>query len=201
MCGTVMTLALAFGLGVSLGPGAGTAGAQADDKHPVVVMDTSMGEITIELAAEKAPITVENFLKYVDSKYFDGLTFHRVIPGFMIQGGGFDDGLNPKREGLRAPIRNESGNGLTNVRGAIAMARTPDPNSATSQFFIDLVDVPRLDEGPGYAVFGKVTGGMDVVDKIAAVRTTRKRAPDGAIMSDVPVEPVMIKSVKRKGKS
>jgi cyclophilin family peptidyl-prolyl cis-trans isomerase len=201
MSTTLMILALAFGLGLSLGPGAGSAGAQADDKHPVIVMDTSMGEITVELDAEKAPITTENFLKYVDDKFFDGLTFHRVIPGFMIQGGGFNEQLQQKEQGLRASIRNESGNGLMNARGTIAMARTPDPNSATSQFFINHRDNPPLDQGAGYAVFGKVTGGMDVVDKIANVRTTTKRAADGRPMQDVPVEPVVIKSVRRKGKS
>ena len=201
MSTTLMILALAFGLGLSLGPGAGPADAQADDKHPVVVMDTSMGEIAIELDAEKAPITTENFLKYVDDKFFDGLTFHRVIPGFMIQGGGFDEQLQQKEQGLRAPIRNESGNGLTNTRGTIAMARTNDPNSATSQFFINHRDNPPLDQGAGYAVFGKVTGGMDVVDKIANTRTTTKRDARGFQMADVPVETVVIKSVRRKGKS
>jgi peptidyl-prolyl cis-trans isomerase A (cyclophilin A) len=201
MSSTLKILSLALGLGLSFGPGAGSAGAQADDKHPVVVMDTSMGEITIELDAEKAPITTENFLKYADDKFFDGLTFHRVIPGFMIQGGGFDEQLRQKEQGLRASIRNESGNGLMNARGTIAMARTSDPNSATSQFFINHRDNPALDQGAGYAVFGKVTGGMDVVDKIANVRTTTKRAADGRPMQDVPVEPVVIKSVRRKGKS
>src|SRR5262249_34529594 len=112
------------------------------------------------------------------------------------QGGGFDEQLNPKRQGLRAPIKNESGNGLTNVKGTIAMARTNDPNSATSQFFINHDDNLRLDEGAGYAVFGKVTGGMDVVDKIANVQTTIRRG-----MRDVPAEPVVIKSIRRKTKS
>jgi peptidyl-prolyl cis-trans isomerase A (cyclophilin A) len=192
---TLMILALAAGLCLTLGPGAGSASAQADDKHPVVVIDTSMGEITLELDAEKAPITAENFLKYVDDKFFDGLTFHRVISGFMIQGGGFDEQMNPKRDGIRAPIRNESGNGLMNARGSIAMARTSDPNSATSQFFINHKDNPFLDQNR-YAVFGKVTGGLDVVDKIASVRTTRIRG-----MDDVPAEPVVIKSIRRKSKS
>jgi cyclophilin family peptidyl-prolyl cis-trans isomerase len=201
MRSTLMILALALGLGLSLGPGASPAGAQADDKHPVVVMDTSMGEITIELDAEKAPITTENFLKYADDKFFDGLTFHRVIRGFMIQGGGFDEQLRQKEQGLRPPIRNESGKGLKNARGTIAMARTSDPNSATSQFFINHADNGPLDEGAGYAVFGKVTGGMDVVDKIANTRTTTKRDARGFQMPDVPVETVVIKSVRRKGKS
>ena len=160
-----------------------------------------MGEITIELDAEKAPITTENFLKYVDDKFFDGLIFHRVIPGFMIQGGGFDEQMKQKQEGLRAPIRNESGNGLTNDRGTIAMARTSDPNSATCQFFINHNDNPSLDQGAGYAVFGKVIDGMDVVDKIANVRTTTSGRATASRWTDVPVEPVIIKSVRRKGKS
>jgi cyclophilin family peptidyl-prolyl cis-trans isomerase len=198
---TLMISATALGLGLLLGPGAGPAGAQADDKHPVVVIDTSMGEITVELDAEKAPISTANFLKYVDGKFFDGLSFHRVMRGFMIQGGGFDEQLREREDGKLPAIRNESGNGLTNARGTIAMARTPDPHSATSQFFINHVDNPMLDQGAGYAVFGKVTAGMDVVDKIANVRTTTKRAADGRPMQDVPVEPVVIKSVRRKGKS
>jgi peptidyl-prolyl cis-trans isomerase A (cyclophilin A) len=197
---TSMIFASALGLGLLLGPGASLAGAQ-DDKHPVVVIDTSMGEITVELDAEKAPISTANFLKYLDGKFFDGLVFHRVMRGFMIQGGGFDEQLREKEEGKRAAIRNESGNGLTNARGTIAMARTMDPHSATSQFYINHVDNPALDQGDGYAVFGKVTSGMDVVDKIANVRTTTKRAADGRPMGNVPVEPVLIKSVRRKAKS
>ena len=193
---------LAIGLGSGLTVGANSATAQADDKHPIVVMDTSLGTITIELDAEKAPITVDNFLKYVDAKYFDNLTFHRVIPRFMIQGGGFDASLKERREGLRAPIRNESGNGLSNARGTIAMARTSNPNSATSQFFINHADNNRLDTyGGGYAVFGKVIEGMPVVDKIAAVETAARANGDGDRMGDVPVETVIIKSVRRKAKS
>jgi peptidyl-prolyl cis-trans isomerase A (cyclophilin A) len=194
---TLMTLAMALGLGLSLAP---AASAQSDDKHPVVVMDTSMGTISIELDAEKAPKTTENFLKYVDEKFFDGLVFHRVIRGFMIQGGGFDEQLREKGEGRRGPIQNESGNGLTNVKGTIAMARTRDPHSATCQFFINHKDNPALDQGDGYAVFGKVIDGMDVVDKIANVRTTVKRSSNGP-MEDVPAESVVIKSVRRKGKA
>ena len=193
MSSTLMICMLALGLGGD------AAGAQADDKHPVVVIDTSMGAITVELDGEKAPISTKNFLEYVDDKYYDGTIFHRVMPGFMIQGGGFDEQLNQKRQGLRAPIENEAGNGLSNAKGTIAMARTPDPNSATSQFFINHVDNPMLDrnaQSAGYAVFGKVTGGMDVVEKIAGVQTgTRRR------MENVPVEPVVIKSIRRKAKS
>jgi peptidyl-prolyl cis-trans isomerase A (cyclophilin A) len=124
-----------------------------------------------------------------------------VMPGFMIQGGGFDQQLTPKEKGLRAPIRNESGNGLTNDKGTIAMARTPDPHSATSQFYINHVDNPALDQGAGYAVFGKVTGGMDVVDKIANTPTVRRRATDGQPLTNLPGEPVVIKSIRRKDKS
>jgi peptidyl-prolyl cis-trans isomerase A (cyclophilin A) len=196
MNNSLMAAVLAFGLGTGLTLGAASAAAQADNKNPVVVMDTNLGEITIELDAEKAPTTVENYLKYVDAKFFDNLTFHRVIPKFMIQGGGFDARMNQKREGLRAPIRNESGNGLTNVKGSIAMARTSNPNSATSQFFINHKDNFFLDQGDGYAVFGKVIKGMDVVDKIANVETTVRSG-----MPDVPAEPVIIKSVRRKAKS
>ncbi len=179
--------------------GTRTAPAQ-DDQKPVVVMETSMGTITIELDAKNAPITTANFLQYVDDKFFDGLTFHRVIPGFMVQGGGFDPQLQQKREGLRAPIANEHANGLTNQRGTLSMARTSNPNSATSQFFINVVDNAPLDQGDGYAVFGRVISGMDVVDRIVNVPTARRRSPEGSVMGDVPVEPVVIKSVRRKGK-
>jgi peptidyl-prolyl cis-trans isomerase A (cyclophilin A) len=170
--------------------------AQSDDKHPVVVLDTSFGPITIELDQEKAPITVENFLKYVDNGFYDNLIFHRVIPRFMVQGGGFDVNLREKSEGQKGKIKNESGNGLSNARGTIAMARTSDPDSAQNQFFINVADNKRLDAfGGGYAVFGKVTDGMDVVDKIVKVQTTTQRGLD-----DVPAEPVLIKTARRKAK-
>jgi peptidyl-prolyl cis-trans isomerase A (cyclophilin A) len=202
MRNSLIVSVLALGLGAGLTVGAGSAAAQADDKHPVVVLDTSMGEITIELDAEKAPITVANFLKYVDAKFYDNLSFHRVIPNFMIQGGGLDARLNEKRDGQRAPIKNESDNGLSNTRGTIAMARTPNPDSATNQFFINHGDNNRLDTaGGGYAVFGKVIAGMPVVDKIAAVETTMRLNGDGDRMANVPVQPVIIKSVRRKTKS
>jgi cyclophilin family peptidyl-prolyl cis-trans isomerase len=164
-------------------------------EQPVVVIDTSMGPIKVQLDEEKAPITVKNFLGYVDDKFYDGTTFHRVIPGFMIQGGGMEPGQNqPKR--TKAPIKNESTNNLSNKRGTIAMARTGVPDSATSQFFINVVDNGFLDkaksgDGVGYCVFGKVIEGMDVVDKIRNVKT-------GA--QDVPVDAVMIKSIRRAGK-
>jgi cyclophilin family peptidyl-prolyl cis-trans isomerase len=170
------------------------ASRELDDKSPVVVLETSMGTITIELNKEKAPITVENFLKYVDAGFYDNLIFHRVMSNFMIQGGGFDEKLNEKTDGQRGLIKNESGNGLSNVRGAIAMARRGDPNSAQNQFFINTVDNERLDDYMGgYAVFGKVTDGMDVVDKIRKVKTAERNG-----MENVPVETVAIKSMKRK---
>jgi cyclophilin family peptidyl-prolyl cis-trans isomerase len=167
---------------------AGTAAA--DDKHPVVVMETSKGTIKIELNAEKAPGTVQNFLKYVEDKHYDGTIFHRVIKDFMIQGGGMEPGLKEKK--TREPIKNESGNGLKNERGTIAMARTGEPDSATSQFFINVKDNDFLDKEKardkvGYCVFGKVIEGMDVVDKIRNVKTGR---------NDVPEEDVIIKSVR-----
>lgn len=165
----------------------------AQNKKPVVLLDTSMGQIQIELNPEKAPVTVKNFIGYVEAKHYDGLVFHRVIPGFMIQGGGMTPDLQPRK--TKAPIKNEASNGLKNERGTIAMARTSDPDSATSQFFINVVDNKSLDrpnpDGHGYAVFGKVTRGMDVVDKIVAVETGN-RGP----YSDVPVKPVVIKSAK-----
>ena len=156
----------------------------------MVVLETSLGTIELELDAEKAPVSVENFLAYVDAGHYDGTLFHRVIPGFMIQGGGFDASM--KQKATRAPIKNEADNGLLNARGTVAMARTNDVNSATSQFFINVVDNGFLNHGGrdfGYAVFAKVTAGMDVADKIAAVKR-------GA--QDAPVEPVVIKKASRK---
>jgi len=161
---------------------------------PVVILSTSQGDIKVELDREKAPVTVENFLGYVDDGFFEGTIFHRVISGFMIQGGGFDREM--ARKDTRAPIKNEADNGLLNQRGTLAMARTGEVNSATSQFFINLKDNDFLNHGSrdfGYAVFGRVVDGMDVVDKIAASRTTRR---DG--QSDVPVEPIVINSARRE---
>lgn len=166
--------------------------AQSNTK---VLIDTSMGQIEAELYPKQAPVTVQNFLAYVNNKYYDGLVFHRVINGFMIQGGGMDSEL--KEKPTLNPIKIESDNGLKNTRGTLAMARTSDPNSATSQFFINLVDNPFLDykaptmAGYGYAVFGKVTKGMEVVDKIAKVKTGSKGFHD-----DVPLTPVVIKSIR-----
>ncbi|APW60351.1 peptidylprolyl isomerase [Paludisphaera borealis] len=182
---------LILGFGACLAFGTPTF-AEAADK-PQVVLETTLGKITLELDPEKAPITVENFLKYVDDGFYDNLVFHRVIPGFMIQTGGMSDKIVEKHEGQRAPIKNESGNGLSNKRGTIAMARTNNPNSATSQFFINHADNANLDRaGGGYAVFGKVIDGLDVVDAIAKVETTTK-GPHG----DVPVKPIYIKSATR----
>jgi cyclophilin family peptidyl-prolyl cis-trans isomerase len=177
-----------------------TSQGGAAEKNPVVIMDTSMGKIEIELFRDKAPISVNNFLSYVDKKFYDGTIFHRVIPTFMIQGGGFEPGLKEKE--TQAPIKNESYNGLSNKRGTIAMARTNAPNSATAQFYINVEDNARgLDkatarDGVGYCVFGKVINGMDVVDKIRRVRTTTKTDPKGHPFGDVPAEDVMIKSVR-----
>jgi len=159
----------------------------------MVTFETSLGKFTIELYPKEAPITVENFLRYVDDKHFDGTIFHRVIPGFMIQGGGLEADMSQKKN--RQPIKNEATNGLKNERGSLSMARTNDINSATSQFFINLKDNEFLDHKPGsygYAVFGRVTTGMDVVDKIAAVKTGRRKGHD-----DVPVEDVTVISARR----
>jgi len=181
-----------LGLGACLSLSA-VAGQDSTQK-PVVVLDTSLGAITLELYPDKAPITVENFLKYVDEGFYDNLIFHRVMPGFMVQGGGMTDQMVEKSEGKHQPIKNESSNGLSNDRGTVAMARTANPNSATCQFFINHVDNPNLNTyGGGYTVFGKVIDGLDVVDKIAKVPTTT-RGPH----ENVPLKPVYIKSAKRK---
>ncbi len=181
-----------LGLGACLSLSA-VAGQDSTQK-PVVVLDTSLGAITLELYPDKAPITVENFLKYVDEGFYDNLIFHRVMPGFMVQGGGMTDQMVEKSQGKHRPIKNESSNGLSNDRGTVAMARTANPNSATCQFFINHVDNPNLNTyGGGYTVFGKVIDGIDVVDKIAKVPTTT-RGPH----ENVPLKPVYIKSAKRK---
>ncbi|HEU4663885.1 MAG TPA: peptidylprolyl isomerase [Dokdonella sp.] len=156
-------------------------------------MKTNLGDMTVELYADKAPKSVENFLAYAKSGFYDGTIFHRVIADFMIQGGGFTPDLRQKK--TRAPVVNESKNGLSNLRGTLAMARTADPNSATAQFFINTVDNPRLDyagdANPGYCVFGKVVAGMDVVDKIRATPT----GAQGPFRSDVPTTAVVIEKV------
>ncbi|MGH8442884.1 MAG: peptidylprolyl isomerase [Nevskiaceae bacterium] len=158
-----------------------------------VTLETSFGTITLELEAGKAPETVANFVSYARSGHYDGLVFHRIIKGFMVQGGGYDEGM--RQRATRAPVKNEAKNGLKNVRGSVAMARTSDPHSASSQFFINHADNGFLDhpgqDGWGYCVFGKVTGGMDVVDKIATTQTGSV-PPFGR---DVPLKAVVIKSV------
>lgn len=163
--------------------------------NPRVLMETSMGNVTIELFKEKAPISVKNFLSYVKDGYYDGLVFHRVIPTFMIQGGGMDADMQPRK--TKFAIKNEANNGLKNSRGTLAMARTAIVDSATSQFFINVTDNAFLDykgkraEDFGYAVFGQVVEGMEVVDAIKGVKTGSK-----AGHGDVPVEPVLINSIK-----
>jgi cyclophilin family peptidyl-prolyl cis-trans isomerase len=194
-------LAVAVSIGIASLGGALSAeaqGADAKGEKPVVTLTTSLGVIELELDAEKAPITVANFLEYVDAGHFDGTIFHRVIPDFMVQGGGFTTDFSQKK--TRDPIKNEAQNGLENRRGTIAMARTNVIDSATAQFFVNLKDNDFLNHrgaGPafGYAVFGKVTQGMDVVDKIAAVPTGSKGGHQ-----DVPKTDVVIQSAKRKKK-
>lgn len=156
-----------------------------------VRLHTTDGDIYIDLHEEKAPVSARNFRQYVEDGFYDGTVFHRVIPGFMAQGGGYD--IDFKQQETREPIRNESDNGLSNKRGTIAMARTNEPDSATSQFFINLVDNERLDATsyrPGYAVFGEVVRGMDVVDSIAEIPT----GPAGPFGQNVPMRPVIIES-------
>ena len=179
-------------LSVSLAAGA----AEKSVVNPKVVLDTSKGRIVIELYLQKAPETVVNFLSYVDAKFYDGTIFHRVIPNFMIQGGGFTADM--KRKPGKGPIKNEADRGLKNDRGTIAMARTGDPHSATAQFFINSVNNDFLNhqnktqQGWGYAAFGKVIEGMEVVDAISAVKTTRH-----GMYRDVPVEAVVLLSARR----
>ena len=188
---TLIALTLAF---------AGTLALAADKvpPHPYVKMETTEGDIILELDGRQAPLTVTHFLKLVDSGFYDGTVFHRVIPGFMAQAGGHTPDLELKETGESVP--NESGNGLTNVRGTVAMARTSDPHSANSQFFINVADNARLDPNKrrvngswGYTVFGQVIEGMEVVDKIVSVQT----GPQGPFRSDVPVVPIVIKSMTR----
>ena len=174
-------------------PAAPAASSPAGD-HPVVIVETPQGQFELELDAKRAPVTVENFLQYVDAGFYDGTLFHRVIPGFMIQCGGFDKAMQQKS--TRAPIQNEAANGLRNEPGTIAMARTNDPNSATAQFFVNLVDNEFLNHGSrdfGYAVFGRVASGMDVVKKVAAVPTGSRGGHQ-----NVPLDAVVIESIRRK---
>ena len=191
------------GLAVLISQAAATFAADAD--HPVVILDTTAGPITLELDRKAAPISTENFLKYVDKGFYDGTLFHRVMPGFMIQGGGMTDAgggaLRDKREGLFPPIKNESSNGLSNKRGTLAMARTQALNSATAQFYINHADNTAagevdLDSGQ-YAVFGKVIDGMKVVDAIAKMPTSGDRK-DARGNANVPLQTITIKSAKVK---
>lgn len=174
---------------------ASTAFAQGDNskEDPMVVMHTSLGDITIDVFEEEAPKSAANFLQYVRDGFYDGTIFHRVIPGFVIQGGGFTEDYQQKK--TRAPIVNESDNGLDNDRGTLSMARTSDPDSATSQFFVNLSDNAPLNASggrPGYAVFGKVTEGMDVVDAIADVET----GSAGPFRQDAPQQQVVIETAE-----
>jgi peptidyl-prolyl cis-trans isomerase B (cyclophilin B) len=181
------TIAIAFALGASMHAGAAT---------PQVELKTTMGTVVIELYPDKAPLTVGNFLQYVKDQHYDGTVFHRVIPGFMVQGGGFGPDFSERK--VRKPVRNEASNGLRNEPGTIAMARTPDPHSATAQFFINVADNEFLNfrfptqEGYGYCVFGKVVNGMDVVNRIVKVQT----GPGPAPHANVPVKPIIIESAK-----
>jgi len=183
---------VALGLGFSI-----SSFIWAQTENPIVIMKTTVGDIAIELYPKKAPISVKNFLAYVDQKFYDGTIFHRVIKGFMIQGGGLTPDFMEKPSG--DPIKNEASNKLKNKRGTIAMARMPEPHSATNQFYINHVDNPGLDyksstpEGYGYCVFGKVIRGMDVVDGIANIRTMTKSG-----RRDVPRETIEILSTRRQ---
>ncbi len=175
----------------------GSAAFAAEAKNPVVLMETTLGNVKIELFQKEAPISVKNFLDYVNSGFYNGTIFHRVIPRFMAQGGGYTEALK-KKPGSKAPIKNEATNGLKNDRGTVAMARTGIVDSATNEFFINVVNNDFLNNrnetpgGYGYAVFGKVVEGMDVVDKIV---TTPQKAVN-MLFENVPVTPVVIKSVK-----
>ncbi|MFZ3231870.1 MAG: peptidylprolyl isomerase [Pseudobdellovibrio sp.] len=175
---------------------AGKVDTKKAAKETVVVIDTSMGKITVKLNAEKAPITVENFLKYIEKKHYDNTIFHRVMKDFMIQGGGHTADMTEKPTEF-PPIKNEADNGLFNKRGTISMARMNETNSATAQFFINVVDNAMLDyQSParfGYAVFGEVTAGMDIVDKIRNVAVTTKGPHE-----NVPVQPITIKTITKK---
>ena len=183
-------------MAVMLVLGSASAADEAGGK-PRVVLETSAGNITIELAATEAPLSVANFLQYVQAGFYSGTIFHRVIPDFMIQGGGFTADMTQKE--TRSTVRNEAGNGLKNLRGTVAMARRAEPDSATAQFFINLTGNDFLDHqndtpaGMGYAVFGHVTEGLEVVDKIAATTTTSVGP-----MSDVPAQPIVIKRATLK---
>jgi cyclophilin family peptidyl-prolyl cis-trans isomerase len=182
---TLITLLLTLASGLALA-------ADKVPAHPHILIETTMGNIKLELDGKAAPITVGHFLGLVENGFYDGLIFHRVIPGFMAQAGGYTPGLDLREDD--ATIPNESGNGMSNMRGTIAMARTGDPHSANSQFFINVADNNRLDPGNnrwGYTVFGYVIEGMEIVDQVVAVKT----GPQGKLRSDVPVVPIVIKKM------
>lgn len=194
--GISLTCAVLAGV---LAVGGAAAQAQQDPPpNPRVVIETTEGDIIVELFRQDARVSVANFLTYVQDGFYTGTLFHRVIRGFMIQGGGYDADLEPKTEGLRGGILNEAANNLRNRRGTVAMARTADPNSARAQFFINTVDNRSLDHrdrttrGFGYAVFGRVVGGMDVVDSIERTRTHSRNGLD-----DVPRDPIVIRQIRR----
>lgn len=171
-----------------------TVAETMEEDGPMVVFETNFGDITLELMPDEAPVTVENFLQYVDDGFYDGTVFHRVVPGFVIQGGGFNESMEQKE--TRPPITNEADNGVKNTRGSLSMARTQQVDSATSQFFINLSDNAFLDHGSrdfGYAVFARVVDGMDVVDQIAEVSTGNH-----GMHQDVPQEPVVVKQARRQ---
>jgi len=193
MLRTLAVVILASGAAFALAQDEKAAG---DPLHPKVKLETTLGDIVLELEAEKAPITVTNFIDYVESKFYDGTIFHRVMPNFMIQGGGYTTDIVEKSEGLRAPIKNEWKNGLKNVAGTVAMARTSAPDTAAAQFFINVVDNKNLDQpisgGAGYCVFGKVVEGMETVEKIRNTPVTENPKYRGGKV--VPVDPVVIKS-------
>lgn len=195
----VRTMALLLALPLTLLAEGQTAPAKKQamaGKYPIVVMEATMGAIKIEVFTDKAPITAKNFLDYARSGFFSGTIFHRVVPKFVIQGGGYLANMTHKP--TKPAIRNESKNGLKNLRGTLSMARLDDPNSATSQFFINLKDNPHLDPpagGWGYAVFARVIEGMEVVDKIAAVKTGTKNV-QGTPFQNVPLQAITVKSAK-----
>lgn len=190
----VATLTLAIGA-FSMGYAMAEDGKPQNPNNPIVLMSTSMGDVKIELFKDKAPKTVENFLGYVNDEFYDGTVFHRVIPRFMIQGGGFAPDM--KQKPTKAPVKNEAGNGLKNDLGTLAMARTSDIDSATAQFFVNVNDNDFLNhkndslQGFGYCVFGKVIEGLKVAQKIEGVQTGTK-----GTYEDVPIEPVVIKSMR-----
>ena len=194
---------LAGALGLSLAFSLSSPETASAAGQPQLRMKTTLGDITLELDAEKAPISTLNFIQYAQNKFYDGTVFHRVMPNFMIQGGGFTKTIDLKTEGLRPPIKNEWKNGLKNVRGTISMARTAEPDSATAQFFINVVDNSFLDQPSpqtgyaGYAAFGKVIQGLDIVNKIRNVETQEHpKYPGGKV---VPIEPIVIESVRIVG--